>query len=80
MVKVMLVDLEKEMVTPAMTHRAYLTDTVEDFLTNISNILEIPCNMIRCVREHYYNDLQLLSKRAATLKDAGFTKCSKVSH
>ncbi len=76
--KVHYVDLAKETIGPPVTVRAYLTQTVAEFLEVVAKVLDVPLASMRCVRECYYNDLRLLANPSRTLRIEGFIKSNKV--
>ena len=79
-VKVHIVDLETETIGPPVTVRAYLTQTVDEYKSLVSQMIQVPKETMRCVRERYYNDLRLLLIPGRTLKAEGFSKSNKVCY
>ncbi|XP_074811170.1 ubiquitin carboxyl-terminal hydrolase 47 isoform X3 [Natator depressus] len=78
MVKVHVVDLKTESVTPSISVRAYLNQTVTEFKELISKAVRLPAETMRVVLERCYNDLRLLSVGNKTLKAEGFFRSNKV--
>lgn len=76
--KAYTVDLKTETISPPVTVRANLIQTVQDFKEILSDYLRVPAEEIRCVLERHHCDLRLLSVPAKTLKAEGFFKSNKV--
>lgn len=78
-VKVYVVDMSKDVIVePPSSVRAYLVQTVEEFKTLTSQVLNLPIDKSRFVLEKFHNDLKLLHTPNKTLKSEGFFKTNKV--
>ncbi|KAM5137777.1 ubiquitin carboxyl-terminal hydrolase 47 isoform 5-T5 [Mantella aurantiaca] len=78
MVKVYVVDLKDEAVSPPVSVRAYLSQTIQEFKQLISKTIDLPWDPMRIVLERCYNDLRLLTVPNKTLKAEGFFRSNKV--
>ncbi|XP_043938661.1 ubiquitin carboxyl-terminal hydrolase 47 [Protopterus annectens] len=78
MVKVHVVDLKTETISPPISVRAYLNQTVLEFKQLISQATDLPVETMRVVLERCYNDLRLLNVLNKTLKMEGFFRSNKV--
>ncbi|XP_035663404.1 ubiquitin carboxyl-terminal hydrolase 47-like isoform X1 [Branchiostoma floridae] len=77
-VKVHVVDLESETVSPPITVRAYLNQTISEFKNQLAQATGLPAANMRVVFERYYNELRLLTVANKTLKAEGFMRSNKV--
>uniref|UniRef100_A0A8C6PJX1 Ubiquitin carboxyl-terminal hydrolase 47 n=1 Tax=Nothobranchius furzeri TaxID=105023 RepID=A0A8C6PJX1_NOTFU len=78
MVKVFIVDLKTETITPPVSVRAYLNQTVTEFKQLIAQATGLSAETMRVVLERCYNDLRLLYVPNKTLKAEGFFRSNKV--
>ncbi|XP_068947330.1 ubiquitin carboxyl-terminal hydrolase 47 isoform X4 [Petaurus breviceps papuanus] len=78
MVKVHVVDIKTESVSPPVSIRAYLNQTVTEFKQFISKTIHLPAETMRIVLERCYNDLRLLNVPSKTLKAEGFFRSNKI--
>ncbi|XP_061422799.1 ubiquitin carboxyl-terminal hydrolase 47 isoform X2 [Lethenteron reissneri] len=77
-VKVHVVDLVTEAVSPGVSIRAYLSQSVSEFKALIAQATGLDVEGMRVVLERYYNDLRLLSVPNKSLKSEGFFRSNKV--
>lgn len=77
-VKVHVIDVENEEISPFITVRGHLNESVEEFKQRIAQVLGIDAINMRIVLEMYRNDLRYLSTPNKTLKSEGFSRSSKV--
>ncbi|XP_023222408.1 ubiquitin carboxyl-terminal hydrolase 47-like [Centruroides sculpturatus] len=77
-VKVHVIDVENEEISPFITIRGHLNESVEEFKQRIAQVLGVDATNMRVVLEMYRNDLRYLSTPNKTLKSEGFSRSSKV--
>uniref|UniRef100_A0A3Q3X9U0 Ubiquitin carboxyl-terminal hydrolase 47 n=1 Tax=Mola mola TaxID=94237 RepID=A0A3Q3X9U0_MOLML len=78
MVKVHVVDLERETIASPISVRAYLNQTITEFKQLIAQATGLSAETMRVVLERCYNDLRLLYVPNKTLKAEGFFRSNKV--
>uniref|UniRef100_A0A8B9JMR0 Ubiquitin carboxyl-terminal hydrolase 47 n=1 Tax=Astyanax mexicanus TaxID=7994 RepID=A0A8B9JMR0_ASTMX len=78
MVKVHAVDLKSETISPPVSVRAYLNQTITEFKQLIAQATGLSAETMRVVLERCYNDLRLLYVPNKTLKAEGFFRSNKV--
>ncbi|XP_072574356.1 ubiquitin carboxyl-terminal hydrolase 47 isoform X2 [Paramormyrops kingsleyae] len=78
MVKVHVVGLKSETISPPVSVRAYLNQTVAEFKQLIAQASGLSVETMRVVLERCYNDLRLLYVPNKTLKAEGFFRSNKV--
>lgn len=77
-IKVLVVDLESEIIHPPITVHACHSNTVAELKELISQTLDVPVTHMRCVPERYHSDLRLLGTPGETLKSEGLFRSNKV--
>lgn len=77
-IKVLVVNLETEIIHPPITVRACHSNTVAEVKELISQALEVSVTYMRCVLERYHSDLRFLMSPNETLKSEGFFRSNKV--
>jgi len=77
-VKVYVVDVIAESISPPFTLRVYLQHTVAALKDQIASHLSCDIDHVRCVLD-VHSDLRLLSEPERSLKLVGFGKNNKVS-
>ena len=77
-VKVHVVDMVEESISPPFTLRVYLQHTVAALKDQVASHLSCDVERIRCVLD-VHSDLRLLAEPERSLKLVGFGKNNKVS-
>ena len=77
-VKVYLVDMAKETISPPFALRVYLQQTVAALKDQVTAHLSCDVDRLRCVLD-VHSDLRLLDEPERSLKLVGFGKNNKVS-